>query len=260
MAIKPEILSGWGPGGWQFYQPETNWHAPLPLANNFQNQVKNIIEMRKKNPRFNLPTDEATVGAELEAFTEARWRKTYSSHGMQKFLHETPEDKKKDSPDINSSFRLGRAVAGLAGGAVRAAVGIAGKAMAMDTASLEDWLGQGGVPVSTELAAHRASVCAPCRGNQQVNWQSLLTREAAIVIRDFLGHKHAMELSTPSDSKLGVCVACKCCMELKVWCPIEHIENTMARETHTKLLFTNDKCWVLQEMFKLRDEKRQVQA
>lgn len=256
MALNPDVLKGWPPGGWNFYEPSTDWHAPGPLQFTFTQQVANIVAMRKANPAKQLSLDEAAVAAELEAYTEARLAATYSRNGLRKFLRETPEDKKKGSSFTASSRNGNGRGAGLAGAVARAAVGLGGKALGVDTRSLQDWLGAGGQPVAAELAAYRASICVPCRGNQKGDWPRLLTTQAASVIRGFLGAKHALSLETPWDDKLGVCVACKCCMALKVWCPIQHIADTIEHEVRTKLLYTNDKCWVLQELFKLRDDRR----
>lgn len=241
--IKPEILGGWGPGGWQFYQPETNWWAPLPLANNFQAQVKNIIAHRQANPRFNLPVDEATVSAELEAFTEARWRKTYSDRGMVKFLRESEEDKKKELPDTRPLSKPSTRVAGRAGGVVRAAVGLGGKALGMDTRGLEEWLGAGGKPVARELAENRAAVCAGCPANQR-GWRELLTVAAANRIALYLEQKHRLLLATPYDTALEECEVCHCVLTLKVWQPLEFALTSTDPEEHRQ---KNPQCWIVTE-------------
>lgn len=58
MLIKQKLLdNGWGPGGWSFYSPETDWHAPNPLGNTFKQQVENIRKHRMANPRFPFSTD-----------------------------------------------------------------------------------------------------------------------------------------------------------------------------------------------------------
>lgn len=259
MALNPDVLKAWPPGGWSFYEPSTDWHAPGPLQFTFTQQVSNIIKMRQANLSKHLSTDEGEVRAELERYTESRLAALYSRNGIKKFLLEQPEDKKKGSSFTAFNRPRNGGGAGLAGVA-RAAVGIGAKALGVDARSLEDWLGEGGKPVSEELATYRASICAPCRGNQKGDWQRLLTTQAASVIRGFLGHKHSMSLTTPWDAKLGVCVACKCCLALKVWCPIQHIRDSIERGVEAKLLNTNDKCWVLQELYKLRDDKRNRQV
>lgn len=234
MPIKPEILKGWGPGGWSYFQPETNWHAPGPLENSFDAQVKNIIAMRQANPRFNLPTDEAAVAADLEAYTEARWAKTYSKAGMQKFRIESPEDKKKESSFTRFAKRSLEGAAGLAG---------------IDTRALEEWLGAGGKPVMQTLADARALTCSTCElGNQKHGWRELLTLPASVALRAYLETKNKMKLATPLDDELGSCQACHCVLTLKVWQPLRHIKDNTTPETFEKHRKANPKCWVLNEL------------
>ncbi len=230
--IKPEILKSWGPGGWSYFQPETDWHAPGPLENNFDQQVKNIVAMRKANPRFNLPTDEPTVAADLEAYTEARWAKTYSKAGMAKFRIETKEDKKKESSSMPRSRSLFNAAAGLVG---------------INAKPLEDWLGSGGNPVAPELAEHRASVCVPCPVNK-AGWRDFLTLPAALAIKEYLSIKHKMKLTTTHDAQLESCNACHCVLELKVHQPIDHVKANTTAEEFEKHREANPNCWVLAEL------------
>ena len=230
--IKPEILKTWGPGGWIFYEPATNWTAPGPLENSFDQQVKNIIAMRQANPRFNLPTDEAAVAADLEAFTEARWAKTYSKAGMKKFRFERPEDKKKESSFTKFGRRQLAAVAALAD---------------IDTRALEEWLGAGGKPVTQELALQRAQTCAGCDGNQKHGWRELLTVPASLALKTYLAAKHHMNLETSLDEELGSCTACHCPLELKVWADIAYTKENTTPEQFARHAKTNPDCWVLNE-------------
>jgi hypothetical protein len=233
MAIKPEILKSWGPGGWSFYQPETDWHAPLPLSNSFNQQVKNIAAMRLANPRFNLPTDEPTVAADLEAFTEARWSKTYSRHGMVKFLAGPVEPKKKESSSMQPFKRT-----------LSAAVGLVG----IDVSSLEEWLGAGAVPVAQDLANRRAEICATCTtGNQKAGWRGLLTIPGEMALRRYIEGKNKLKLATPLDSELGSCTACHCVLELKVWQPAIFIKDNTEPEVFESHRKANPNCWVLAE-------------
>lgn len=231
--IKPEILKSWGPGGWSFYEPSADWHAPGPLENTFEKQVANIIAMRKANPHLNLSTDEPTVAAELEAYTEARWAKTYSKAGMVKFRVETGEDKKKGSRFTQSFSKPLAAVAGLAG---------------IDPTSLVEWLGAGGVPVGQTLSNQRANVCAGCPGNQKAGWRELLTLPAAMALKRYIESKHTLRLSTPYDDQLGSCQACHCVLELKVWQPASFIRESTEPAVFEKHRELNPECWVLKEL------------
>lgn len=235
MIIKQAIIEGgWGPGGWIYHQQETGWDAPHPLANNFAAQVKNIIKHREANARLNLSTDPQVVGRELEEFTIARWRKTYSEHGIQKFLENPAAEKKKQN---NDSFLK-----------LSSAVGVVGRVADLDTDALEDWLGAGGVAVSVAQATQRAMVCADCKnGNQLAGWRDFLTVSGADALRKYLAWKNQKALSTPLDGQLGVCKACKCYLPLKVWTPLEHIAGTMKKEHWDALLKLNPVCWIRNE-------------
>lgn len=235
MLIKSQVLKGWGPGGWAFFQPETNWHAPGPLQNNFSQQVQNIIKMREANPRFNLTTDPEQVGLELENYTIARWAATYSKNGLQKFL-ENGEDVSVKKKPSGTLFTVGRTLAA----PVAALVGA-------DTEVLEEWLGAGGKAVSVDQASGRAVVCESCPGNVKQGWLDMLTAPAAKALQAYLSVKNNLSLHTPLDSALGVCEACRCHLGLKVFVPLPYIKDNTKPETFAKLKETNEKCWVLTE-------------
>jgi hypothetical protein len=237
MLIKQQVLdNGWGPGGWQFFQPETNWHAPHPMGTTFKQQVENIRKHRAANPRFPFSTDPVLIAQELEEYTLTRWRKTYSEHGMQKFL-ERPDDalKKKHSEWIGTSRQPQSLL-----GKVAAHAGI-------DTSTVEDWFGEGGKPVSLELATGRAYICTQCQGNRKVGWRDLLTIAGAKTLRAYFAVKNEMKLSTAFDKDLGMCKACDCVMEFKVHTPLQSIMKTTSIEKVAKLQELNPNCWILNE-------------
>ena len=63
------------PGGIQFVQPETSWHSweQAPGSDSsFEMCVAALIAHRQANPRFNLPTDVATVSAQVDYYNAAR--------------------------------------------------------------------------------------------------------------------------------------------------------------------------------------------
>ena len=53
-----------------------------------------------------------------------------------------------------------------------------------------------------------------------------------------------LDLTTPYDSKLGVCAACDCPMRLKVWTPLKLILEHMLPEAKAAL---DSKCWITAE-------------
>lgn len=60
------------PGGWRFYQKETQWNAPDPLINSFDRMVSLIYQHRAANPQANLSLDRGDIEKDLEAATRAR--------------------------------------------------------------------------------------------------------------------------------------------------------------------------------------------
>ena len=122
---------------------------------------------------------------------------------------------------------------------------------------LRDWLGESGTPVPLELAEYRALVCADCYANRAVLWGNLKPQSVS-VLRSYQSMKESLGLGTSTDDELGTCVACKCFMAFKVWSPIKHIQETTGRDIRHQLLATNDKCWILQELFKLRDARSEL--
>lgn len=75
-------------------------------------------------------------------------------------------------------------------------------------------------------------------------------------MEDFFRLKTSMGLATHFDSELGICVACKCSLAHKVWCQLQQIQDTIQYAVRMKMLFTNDKCWVVQELFKHTQQQR----
>lgn len=63
-------------GGWDFYQPQTNWRMPTPIAQTFGQAVVLIIRHRMANPAVGVKaawkTDKTSVEAELIMFTRLR--------------------------------------------------------------------------------------------------------------------------------------------------------------------------------------------
>lgn len=237
MFIKQQLLdNGWGPGGWSFYQPETDWHAPNPLAVNFKQQVENIRKHREANPRFGFSTDPVVIAQELEEFTLARWRRTYREHAMQKFLeHPDTSLKKKPSAGITTPKPPPSLLAKAAGRA------------GIDTSVLEDWFGAGGVAVPLAVSTHRAVICKECPGNRKGQWRDALTIAGAKILRTYFSAKNEMQLATDLDKELGLCRGCGCVLELKVWAPIEHIRGNLREGDEAKLRELNPRCWILAE-------------
>lgn len=96
-------------------------------------------------------------------------------------------------------------------------------------AVLADWLGNGSAPVCQDTADRRAAICL--RGNDgnecphltSPEWYEKAKGAVAFAIKQQLEAKSKIDLKTEMDSHKKMCRQCGCCMELKVWAPIEYI-------------------------------------
>jgi hypothetical protein len=66
-------------GGWQFYQPETNWSLPDPMNHSWDTAVLAIMKHRQANPVLRSRAGQIEVQNDLEAFTLARLPKKTKS-------------------------------------------------------------------------------------------------------------------------------------------------------------------------------------
>jgi len=203
------------PGGWQFYQPQTGWRAPTPIASTFNQTVQLIIKHRLANPaitrKHSLATTVQQVETELENFTRAR-------------LKLPPAAIPKLDPRLPMSQ-----VAGGAAVIKRAAQG---------TAVVMDWLLSGGPPVEKELAVKRAETCVTCTKNVKGEW---FTTAPAEIIRATLSARSDLKLETPVDHQLRSCDVCKCLMRLKVWTPLSFIMEKTKPEILAEF---PSHCWI----------------
>lgn len=207
------------PGGWQYYQPQTGWALPTPISSTFDQSVVLIIKHRQKNPQFNLPQDSLTVAAELEAFNRAR-------------LGIPPDTIKKSEPRPEAPNRFAAVVAEV-------------RRVAQGAKSPLEWLASGLPPVSSEKAKDRASVCLGCQKNNiEGGFTKWFTVPAAEAIQTAIELRKDLNLQTPYDEALGICMACYCPLKLKVHEPIEIIAKHTKPEIRAKLW---DQCWILSE-------------
>lgn len=113
----------------------------------------------------------------------------------------------------------------------------------MNTGVLVEWLGQGGNPVDVTIAEWRANTCLSCPKHRGTKlWEQLVTHPVAMRIREHLEVKHGLNLSVPTDEHLGVCNACGCCVPLKIWTPLLHIQS----ETPDLTIYP-ETCWIRKE-------------
>lgn len=223
MSLRLKSRSQFPPGGFQFFQPQTRWKAPYPMADTFDATVRKIIAHRQLNPQHKLSLDYDVVARELEVFNCTRI-------GGDGHWCDGEYAQKKTPQNGGSSVRAALAGArNLAGGA----------------SLLKDWLGAGGKTVGQEQAQSRANVCIECPKNTAGNFLvSKITKAVADAVHAQLRLKHQMQLSVEGEEKLQTCSICLCQTNLKVWVPPQVIKE----HTSNKLLaeFPGN-CWIPKE-------------
>lgn len=196
----------------------------------FQQCVDAVIAVRLANPRFNLPTDRATVEGQVDYYNASRYSMIANAGSY------IVQD---GGPAPN--FQLPRPQSRLA-----AAGAVVGK-FRTGAKLLTDWLGTGGQPVSVEAASARAAVCVDCPRNSLTELTRLVSMPVAMTIKKMLETRQELKLATPHDEKLGVCEVCLCSNRLKPFVPLEFIQ------AHTKpevLAEFPAACWIVNEISK----------
>lgn len=217
---------GFPPGGWQYFQPETGWRPPYPLADTFNQTVDRIIKHRQSNPRFNLPTDWEIVSNQLDVFTCARLRNNpqYCDGVKKNYLR---------PPAIQSSSRRNAGLAGV-------------RALAGGARILTDWLGSGARPVEREQAQARANICLSCPNNTKGGFLvSKITKSVAMAVREQLKLKHEMDMTLEKENQLETCSICLCNLRLKPWVPTETLKEHTSQEVLKEF---PEWCWVKKEI------------
>lgn len=208
------------PGGYRWYQPETNWAPPTWLP--FHDTVLAIIDHRNRNPhqrdRFGWSVDYNTVSEELDLYNarichEMKWFDRIQGDGIP-----DPPPKTIPRPVLQS-----------------------GRPVVAGVKSLAEWTIDGEV-VPAEVAGARAGICADCPVNKPGSMTDFLTEAAAKLIHRQFEIRQSRELSTPFDDKLGLCDACGCPLRLKVFAPLRIIEKYLSAEVRGKL---DPRCWIL---------------
>lgn len=214
-------------GGWQWLQPQTGFQI-RGVGLTFDQTVSAIIKHRRANPaivgKFKLSLSPAAVGVELIKFQQARGAIP-------------PDVVPKQMPPRETPRLLGAALAAVA----------SVKKLASGAALLMDWQTSGQEPVPSEVSSSRAAICAGCPQNETGDLTRYFTAPVAEGIRAKLGKLHEMKLTTPFDSKLGVCKACICELKLKAHTPLDLILKRLKPEVRADLNQKEPRCWILQE-------------
>jgi len=199
------------PGGWMY--SEEGWNAPAPLGTGFRDQIVNIANFRRQNPRLNLSPNLADCEQALHNFTAARlnyhvnWCEAFDEDSKKNSpTHQTysPKDSKDVQPGVVERFwnRFKNDARGLA---------ILGR-----------WIGDGAVPVDQSVADERARACLrgnggnTCPHNQPGGHIETAIAEEILAQTSF---RKEIKLVVPGEPGLKTCELCGCHLPLKVWVP-----------------------------------------
>lgn len=213
-------------GGWEFYQPQTNWHAPTPKSSTFDQTVILIQKHRQANgaitARHNLATSFAAVADELEAYTRRRLNIP------------TPVAPPPNPLPPQQPHQAAEVAAG-ASGLIRVAQG---------SGPILEWITSGTPAVAPELSEKRASICVSCPKNDtsQPTLLQWFVIQAGKVVAKALEARQDLKLQTSHDGSLGVCSACLCVNKVKVHCPMDIVLKHLKPEVRADL---DPRCWIL---------------
>lgn len=211
------------PQGWTYHQPETGWHAPMPMVYSFDRQVQEIIKMRRLNPammlRHKWSVDPRVVGDELERYTRLRcgWPMPipYQPSAMPILPGIGPLT-------VNTTSDI--------------------KRLAMGAGMLMAWNDSTDPAVDSATANARAVTCEACPRNRIDKLDDWLKVPIVSALKKRLARlTNAMDLKTPSDARLGLCEACSVPNAIFVHEPMAWIEKKLKPEYRADL---DPNCWI----------------
>ena len=202
-------LAAFPPGGWIY--SEGGWTAPNPTGTGFRDQIVNISNFRRQNPKLGLNPHLLECEQALHNFTAERLKFHVN------YVEALDGDSKKNSPAHSPSSLPTPA---------QPAPGVVSrfwerfKNDAKGALHLGRWIGSGSVPVEPAVAATRAQACLrgsggnPCPHNQP---GGVIETAIAQEILEQTEVRKKLSLSVPGEPGLKSCNLCGCHLPLKVW-------------------------------------------
>lgn len=233
----------WPPGGWQYFDPKTNYRENKPTEHDRREAAQSILNMRRNNRHIYKGLD-LTYEASLQALEDYTVKRMVNMGQWQLIIKDgeiAPANpkavvlkKKLFPPRLDAKPAEEKKPSWLE----RA------RKLANGVRTLTDWVGHGQQPVPQAVADRRASICVTCSLNDTKS-NNPLTNSVSEAIHKQMELKEHINLRTSMDDKLGTCKACLCPLKLKVWTPIKFIEEHTDREMILELA-TN--CWITAEL------------
>lgn len=222
------------PKGWSF-QDKRFREQPF-IAGTFESLCRFVQKMRLANPnvtsKYQLPTNLEAIRREVENYTCLR----ALNEGWYDGFCYGPPPLETTTPFQGCPPQLRQKLDDVVAGARAVKIGVS---------TYLKWVGAGGRPVSREKSAARAQICVTCPNNQdRGSMLDYFTQPVAEQIMKWFGIMQNLEISTPFDDKLHICVKCSCPLRAKAHVPIQHIKSEMDPKVLGEL---PDFCWIRKE-------------
>jgi len=225
------------PGGWVYDQKGKDGSIIFRLRSMspFNEAATELLNVRKNNGLDRATIDQ--VREDIDNFQCERLGFDSNWCASKKNFHFSPT-------------KLFKAAATHVHGLVEAAASRSSQVLT-GIAIVKDWLGDGAIPVSTELSQSRADKClhlgkdgGACPFNRP---GFKPTEEIAAVIKDQVEKKNEMKLSVEGEESLLTCDLCFCHLPLKVHVPLETILNRTPSGMIAKFRQQQPLCWLITE-------------
>ena len=109
-------------------------------------------------------------------------------------------------------------------------------------ATVKSWLGEGGKPVSPEIANNRAAQCLGCDFNVGGTMSREMASDAA---KKVLEAKNRLKMRVQGENLLHTCELCRCYLPLKVHVPMVHILRFQRESVRETIRSGKPDCWQL---------------
>lgn len=223
------------PNGFQFYLPELKWQAPRMAS--FQVICDSLQRVIEANPALAQKHGWPRTRPGVEDWVDLFNATVCLRMGWNDYLlTEGGGDSIPKSRPPHQTLSLEN----LRAAAVKAKELVAG------AKTLTEWIDSGEPPVPPEQSLARAQTCAVCPLNQAGDFTKWFTIPASELIKAQISRMAERKLSTPSDDRLNLCIACHCPLKLKVHIPIGWVIAKLSAEQKERLKGGKD-CWILRE-------------
>jgi hypothetical protein len=208
-----------------------SWIADPTSRWDFRRCCRLVQQHRQSNPgisaRLGLSTDLGVIEDEVD---KANALRVSAIPNADIYLMEgnSPPPKSLAPPSLNRLAAVAGAVKKIQAGAEL----------------LLEWEESGEAPVDSVTATNRARICVGCPKNGKSALTEWFTVPASELIRKRISRLNDLNLSTPYDPGINVCVACLCPLRLKVHVSLHLALKHLTPEARAQL---DPSCWMLHE-------------